>query len=155
MLKLLTLGLLGVWWLVDIVLLCLGRPVDGEGRPLQETSRRDPTVLLYLSVFTGMLGFDRFYAGHRAQGFMKMLTLGLLGVWWLLDIYLVLSKSMRPGDITLTLEEGEPRQSIAIFFAMSTGWLGLDRHYLGYRTMALLKMFTFGFGLVWWAWDLI
>lgn len=34
--KLLTLGGLGVWTLIDTVLICLGKARDGEGRPLIE-----------------------------------------------------------------------------------------------------------------------
>lgn len=34
--KLLTLGGLGVWALIDTILICLGKAKDGEGRPLIE-----------------------------------------------------------------------------------------------------------------------
>ncbi|MCX7717845.1 MAG: NINE protein [Candidatus Sumerlaeaceae bacterium] len=39
-----------------------------------------------LSIFLGFLGADRFYLGYTRMGVVKLLTLGMLGLWWVLDI---------------------------------------------------------------------
>jgi TM2 domain-containing membrane protein YozV len=58
------------------------------------------TTTLLLSVFLGGLGVDRFYLGKVSTGLLKLavsiFTLGLFGwVWWLVDIILIASGSMR------------------------------------------------------------
>jgi TM2 domain-containing membrane protein YozV len=47
------------------------------------------TTLLF-SVFLGCFGVDRFYTGSWALGFLKLITGGLGGIWWLIDIILLL-----------------------------------------------------------------
>ncbi|NOR79233.1 MAG: NINE protein [Methyloprofundus sp.] len=43
---------------------------------------------------------------------------------------------------------GVKYQSIALIFAITGGFLALDRFYLGHRTLGLIKLFSFGgFGL--------
>lgn len=46
---------------------------------------KDPTTALILSILTGSLGVDRFYIGDTGQGIGKLLTLGGLGVWTIID----------------------------------------------------------------------
>lgn len=43
-----------------------------------------------LSILFGFLGADRFYLGYTRMGAVKLLTLGMFGVWWLLDAVLLL-----------------------------------------------------------------
>jgi len=46
-------------------------------------------VALFLSIFLGYLGIDRFYIGRTRSAIVKMCTLGALGSWWLSDIILI------------------------------------------------------------------
>lgn len=52
-------------------------------------------VALILSILFGGLGFDRFYLGKIWTGLLKMFTFGGFGLWWLVDIILIASGSMR------------------------------------------------------------
>lgn len=65
-------------------------------------SRRNWVVALVLSILLGELGIDRFYMGRFGLGLLKLITVGGLGIWWLIDIILVASRSMR-DDQGLTL----------------------------------------------------
>mmetsp|Transcript_15835 Transcript_15835/g.37460 ORF Transcript_15835/g.37460 Transcript_15835/m.37460 type:complete len:192 (+) Transcript_15835:69-644(+) len=56
-----------------------------------------PTAVL-LSVFLGWLGADRLYLGHCGLGVLKLLTLGGVGMWWLVDIILLLIGDLRPEN---------------------------------------------------------
>jgi TM2 domain len=47
-------------------------------------------VAFWLSVFLGFVGADRFYLGYGVLGLIKLFTFGGLGLWWLLDIVLLL-----------------------------------------------------------------
>jgi len=42
--------------------------------------------LFFISFFFGFLGIDRFYVGRIPTGILKLLSLGGLGIWWLLDL---------------------------------------------------------------------
>lgn len=48
-------------------------------------------VALFLSIFLGFFGIDRFYIGRTRSGIVKLVTLGMLGVWWLSDFILIAS----------------------------------------------------------------
>ena len=54
-----------------------------------------------LSIVTGGLGIDRFYLFHWRSGIAKILTFGGLGVWTLVDIFLVCTGYMGPADGTV------------------------------------------------------
>jgi len=42
-----------------------------------------------LSIFLGGLGVDRFYLGHIGVGILKLVTCGVFGVWYIVDIVLI------------------------------------------------------------------
>ena len=50
-----------------------------------------PTLII--SLFVGGLGIDRFMMGQTALGVLKLLTLGGLGIWWLIDLIRIACKS--------------------------------------------------------------
>ena len=53
----------------------------------------DWIVTLLLWFFLGCLGVRRFYHGKVGTGILMILTLGGLGIWWLVDgILIVMSK---------------------------------------------------------------
>lgn len=56
---------------------------------------KNPTIALLLSFFVGYLGIDRFYLGHNGLGLLKLLTLGFLGLWWLIDLILISSATRK------------------------------------------------------------
>ncbi|HCC37865.1 MAG TPA: hypothetical protein DEQ14_09760 [Treponema sp.] len=47
-------------------------------------------ILVIISFFLGGLGVDRFYVGKIGTGILKLITMGGLGVWWLIDFVLIL-----------------------------------------------------------------
>jgi hypothetical protein len=61
-------------------------------------SDKDFTTALLLSIFLGSLGIDRFYLGHTGLGIGKLLTLGGLGIWSLIDIIMVATRNVADGD---------------------------------------------------------
>ena len=64
----------------------------------EQTSDKDWTTLLILSILLGGLGVDRFYAGHIGLGVLKLLTLGGCGIWALIDIIMVATGKFTDAD---------------------------------------------------------
>ena len=42
-------------------------------------------IVMILSWLLGYLGADRFYKGQILWGILKLITLGIGGIWWLID----------------------------------------------------------------------
>lgn len=68
---------------------------DAELLALTNTEFKDPTLSLVLSVLVGGLGVDRFYIGDIGAGVGKLLTGGGLGVWWLVDLFIIQKKTKK------------------------------------------------------------
>jgi hypothetical protein len=72
----------------------------------------------------GFLGVDRFYLGKVGTGIVKLLTLGGLGIWWLIDLILTLAGVQRDKEGRL-LPDFEQHKMVAwIITAAGVGlWL--------------------------------
>jgi TM2 domain-containing membrane protein YozV len=55
-------------------------------------------TLLLLSFFLGALGVDRFYVGKIGTGILKLITAGGFGVWWLIDLIMILLGKFKDKD---------------------------------------------------------
>jgi TM2 domain-containing membrane protein YozV len=64
----------------------------------QMNSEKDWMVTLILAILVGGLGIDRFYSGSILLGVLKLVTFGGLGLWWLIDLIMLVTGSYKDGD---------------------------------------------------------
>lgn len=55
----------------------------------------DPTINLLVSVVAGGFGADRFLIGQTDKAIIKLVTLGGLGIWWIVDWFQIQDLTMK------------------------------------------------------------
>ena len=60
---------------------------------LQGANLKDPTTLLIVSLVGGHFGIDRFMLGEVGLGIAKLLTCGGLGIWTVVDWFLIMGRT--------------------------------------------------------------
>ena len=79
-----TLGLLGIGWLIDLILMPMLE--DKAERRFQE-GEYSYTIAWVLLTFLGIFGIHRFYQGKIFTGLLYLFTLGLFGIGVLYDYW--------------------------------------------------------------------
>ena len=102
-------------------------------------------ALGYVAWLFGCFGAHRFYFGKPLTGLIWLCTLGLLGVGWIVDLFLI-PKMEQEAD--LRFQAGEIDYSVAWFLLAFTGIFGFHRMYMGKWITGILYFFTGGLFLV-------
>ena len=102
-------------------------------------------VMGYLLGIFGFLGAHRFYYGKPVTGTIWFCTLGLLGIGWLIDLFLIPAMD-READ--LRFQSGSLNYSLGWILLTFLGIFGVHRLYLGKWITAILYFFTAGFFLL-------
>ena len=107
------------------------------------TARGDTHSLAigYLLWLFGFLGAHRFYYGRPVTGTLWLCTLGLLGIGWLIDLFLI------PGmdrEADLRFSAGPYNYNVAWILLTFLGIFGGHRFYLGKWLSGLLWLCTGG-----------
>lgn len=95
----------------------------------------------YLLWLVGFTGAHRFYYGRPVSGTIWFFTLGLLGIGWLIDLFLIPGMD-RSAD--LQYRSGPSDYSVAWILLTFVGLLGIHRLYLGKWLTAILYFLTGG-----------
>lgn len=105
----------------------------------------------YLLWFFGFLGLHRFYYGRQITGTIWFFTGGLLGIGWIIDLFLIPSMD-RAADRRFAT--GPFDYSVAWLLLTFLGFFGVHRFYLGKWVSGLVWFFTGGLLAVGWLYDL-
>ena len=60
---------------------------------------------LLLSIFLGSLGVHRFYAGKIGTGILMLLTLGGCGIWYWIDLIMIIMGKFTDKDGNMIVNE--------------------------------------------------
>jgi TM2 domain-containing membrane protein YozV len=96
----------------------------------------------YLLWIFGFMGAHRFYYGRPVTGTIWFLTLGLLGIGWLIDLVLMPSLD-RSADFRY--ESGPVDYNITWILLTFVGVFGIHRIFMGKYLTGLLYFLTLGF----------
>ncbi len=95
----------------------------------------------YVLWIFGFTGSHRFYYGRPISGTIWFLTLGLLGIGWLIDLFLIPSMD-RQAD--LRFRAGHLDYNVAWVLLTFLGLLGIHRFYQGKWLSGIVYLLTGG-----------
>lgn len=114
---------------------------------MTQTGDSHAKTIGYLLWLFGFTGAHRFYYGRPVTGTIWFFTLGLLGIGWLVDLFLIPSMD-RAADRRFAA--GRFNYSLAWVLLTFLGLLGVHRMYLGKWVTGIVYLLTAGlFGLGW------
>jgi TM2 domain-containing membrane protein YozV len=58
---------------------------EADGQTMMSAELKSPTTMLIISILVGILGVDRFMLGQVGMGILKLLTVGGLGILYIID----------------------------------------------------------------------
>lgn len=95
----------------------------------------------YILWIFGFLGAHRFYYDKPVTGIIWFLTLGLLGIGWIVDLFLVPAMNREANS---RFQPGQLDYSVAWLLLVFAGVFGLHRFYLRKWGTAIVYLLTFG-----------
>jgi hypothetical protein len=103
-------------------------PSVSTGTPTDSASRVGPpksfVVTWLLSLLLGHLGVDRFYLGKVGTGLLKLVTFGALGIWWIVDLIVILTDNARSKS-GARLDGYEQSKTVAVAITVAFLVVGL------------------------------
>jgi TM2 domain-containing membrane protein YozV len=108
----------------------------------------------YILWIFGFTGAHRFYFGKPISGTVYFLTLGLLGIGWLVDLFLIPSMDRQAS---IRFRSGPIDYTVAWVLLTFLGLLGIHRMYMGKWLIGIVYLLTggiFGLGYLYDFWTL-
>lgn len=111
-------------------------------------------IVGYILWIFGFMGAHRFYFGKPISGTIYFFTFGLLGIGWIIDLFLI------PGmdrEANLRFDAGKYDYNVSWILLTFLGTFGVHRFYLGKWGTGLVYLFTLGllgFGVLYDFWTL-
>ncbi|MBS3914211.1 MAG: TM2 domain-containing protein [Bacteroidetes bacterium] len=75
---------------------------DSKWALIQTLQFKDPTTSIIVSLLAGGLGIDRFIIGDTGMGVGKLLTCGGLGIWTIVDWFMIMDATRQKNMLKLS-----------------------------------------------------
>jgi TM2 domain-containing membrane protein YozV len=108
---------------------------------MAQTGDSHSKTIGYLLWIFGFTGSHRFYYGKPITGTIWFFTLGLLGIGWLIDLFLIPGMD-RQADFRF--QSGPVNYSVAWILLTFLGLFGVHRMYMGKWLTGILYLLTAG-----------
>ncbi len=118
-----------------------GKHVDQIEKGTTVSTDTHSKLVGYALWIFGFTGAHRFYYGKPVTGTLWFFTLGLLGIGWLIDLFLIPAMD-READ--LRFEAGPVDYSVAWLLLAFLGLFGVHRMYMGKWLTGILYLLTVG-----------
>ncbi len=102
-------------------------------------------VIGYLLWIFGFTGAHRFYYGKPVSGTIWFFTFGLLGIGWLVDVFLIPGMEKKAD---LRFVQGPTDYNVTWLLLTFLGYFGIHRFYMGKILSGILYLCTGGIFLV-------
>jgi TM2 domain-containing membrane protein YozV len=127
---------------------------DMAGNHMNEQSDTHRKTIGYILWLFGFTGSHRFYYGKPLMGTIYFFTFGLLGIGWLIDLFLIPAMDQ---EADLRFSAGPIDYSVAWLLLTFLGLFGIHRMYMNKWLTGILYLLTaglFGFGYLYDFWTL-
>lgn len=108
-------------------------------------------VIGYILWIFGFMGSHRFYYGKPVTGTIWFFTLGVLGIGWIIDLFLIPSMD---AEADRRFKNGHIDYNITWALLVFLGYLGIHRFYMGKILTGILYLATGGLLGLGWLYDL-
>ena len=117
---------------------------------MNKNDKTHSVLIGYLLWIFGFTGAHRFYYGKTISGVIWFFTLGLCGIGWLIDVFLI------PGmenQAAKRYEDGPVDYTVAWILQTYLGVFGVHRMYMGKVWTGILYLCTAGLAGIGWLYD--
>ncbi|OIP48997.1 MAG: hypothetical protein COZ12_09005 [Deltaproteobacteria bacterium CG_4_10_14_3_um_filter_60_8] len=121
---------------------------------MNEPTATHSLAMGYILWIFGFIGSHRFYYGKPVSGTLYFFTLGLLGIGWIIDLFLIPSMDRQAAA---RFQAGPIDYSAAWLLLTFLGVFGIHRMYLGKWPTGIIYLLTMGllgFGVLYDFWTL-